>query len=30
LLDELKETAAPAIAGLADDERADVDELSGC
>jgi two-component system, NtrC family, sensor kinase len=27
LLDELKETAAPAIAGLADDERADVDEI---
>src|SRR5271155_4239211 len=29
LLDELKETAAPAIAGLADDERADVDENVG-
>jgi two-component system NtrC family sensor kinase len=29
LLDELKETAAPAIAGLADDERADVDEIVG-
>jgi two-component system NtrC family sensor kinase len=27
LLDELKETAAPAIAGLADDERADIDEI---
>jgi GAF domain-containing protein len=27
LLDELKETAAPAIAGLADDERANVDEI---
>jgi hypothetical protein len=27
LLDELKETAAPAIAGLAADERADVDEI---
>jgi signal transduction histidine kinase len=27
LLDELKETAAPAIAGLAQDERADVDEI---
>ncbi|MBV9378526.1 MAG: GAF domain-containing protein [Alphaproteobacteria bacterium] len=27
LLDELKETAAPAIATLAEDERADVDEL---
>jgi signal transduction histidine kinase len=27
LLDELKETAAPAIAGLAEDERADVDEI---
>jgi hypothetical protein len=26
-LDELKETAAPAIAGLAEDERADVDEI---
>jgi len=29
LLDELKETAAPAIAGLAEDERADVDEIVG-
>jgi signal transduction histidine kinase len=29
LLDELKETAAPAIAGLADDERAEVDEIVG-
>jgi two-component system, NtrC family, sensor kinase len=29
LLDELKETAAPAIAALADDERADVDEIVG-
>jgi PAS domain S-box-containing protein len=27
LLDELKGTAAPAIAGLAEDERADVDEI---
>ena len=27
LLDELKETAPPAIAGLAEDERADVDEI---
>ena len=27
LLDELKETAGPAIAGLAEDERADVDEI---
>ena len=27
LLDELKETAAPAIAGLVEDERADVDEI---
>ena len=27
LLDELKETAAPAIAGLAEGERADVDEI---
>jgi signal transduction histidine kinase len=27
LLDELKETSAPAIAGLAEDERAEVDEL---
>jgi signal transduction histidine kinase len=27
LLDELKETAGPAMAALADDERADVDEL---
>src|SRR5205823_5930110 len=27
LLDELKETAAPAFAGLADDERADIDEI---
>src|SRR6202022_1724168 len=26
---ELKETAAPAIAGLAEDERADVDEIVG-
>ncbi|MBV8422556.1 MAG: GAF domain-containing protein, partial [Hyphomicrobiales bacterium] len=29
LLDELKETAAPAITGLAEDERADVDEIVG-
>jgi GAF domain-containing protein len=29
LLDELKETAAPAIAGLAEDERANVDEIVG-
>jgi GAF domain-containing protein len=29
LLQELKETAAPAIAGLAEDERADVDEIVG-
>ncbi|HKM70452.1 MAG TPA: ATP-binding protein, partial [Stellaceae bacterium] len=29
LLDELKETAAPAIAGLAEDTRADVDEIVG-
>ena len=29
LLDELKETAAPAIEGLAEDERADVDEIVG-
>ncbi len=29
LLDELKETAAPAIAGLTEDERADVDEIVG-
>ncbi len=29
LLEELKETAAPAIAGLAEDERADVDEIVG-
>jgi signal transduction histidine kinase len=29
LLDELKETARPAIAGLADDERADVGEIIG-
>src|SRR6201997_3892447 len=29
LLDELKETAAPAIAGLPEDERADVDEIVG-
>ena len=29
LLDELKETAAAAIAGLAEDERADVDEIVG-
>ncbi len=29
LLDELKETAAPGIAGLAEDERADVDEIVG-
>ncbi len=29
LLDELKETAAPAIAGLAEDERADVDKIVG-
>jgi signal transduction histidine kinase len=28
LLDELKETAAPAIAALAEDERADVDEIA--
>ena len=27
LLDELKETARPAIAGLAEDERADIDEI---
>jgi GAF domain-containing protein len=27
LLDELKETASPAFAGLAEDERADVDEI---
>jgi signal transduction histidine kinase len=27
LLDELKETAAPAIAGLAEDQRAEVDEI---
>jgi GAF domain-containing protein len=27
LMDELKETAAPAIAGLAEDERADIDEI---
>src|SRR5437868_9616834 len=27
LLEELKETARPAIAGLADDERSDVDEI---
>jgi signal transduction histidine kinase len=27
LLDELKETAAPAIAGLAEDERAEIDEI---
>ncbi len=29
LLDELKETAAPGIAGLAEDERAEVDEIVG-
>src|SRR5205823_8546645 len=29
LLDELKETAMPAIAGLAEDERADIDEIVG-
>jgi len=29
LLDELKETAAPAIAGLAEDERAELDEIVG-
>ncbi len=29
LLDELKETAAPAIAGLADEERAEIDEIVG-
>jgi len=29
LLDELKETAAPAIAGLAEDERADIDDIVG-
>jgi signal transduction histidine kinase len=29
LLDELKETAAPAIAALAEDERADIDEIVG-
>src|SRR5262249_20725171 len=29
LLDELKETAAPAIAGLAEDERAEIDEIIG-
>jgi signal transduction histidine kinase len=29
LLEELKETAAPAIAGLGEDERADVDEIVG-
>ena len=29
LLEELKETARPAIAGLAEDERADVDEIVG-
>ena len=29
LLEELKETAAPAIAGLAEDERADIDEIVG-
>jgi signal transduction histidine kinase len=29
LLDELKETAAAAIAGLAEDERADIDEIIG-
>jgi two-component system NtrC family sensor kinase len=29
LLDELKETARPAIAGLAEDERADIDEIVG-
>jgi GAF domain-containing protein/nitrogen-specific signal transduction histidine kinase len=29
LLDELKETDAPAIAGLAEDERRDVDEIVG-
>ena len=30
LLDELKETAAPAIATLDEDKRADVDDTSGC
>ena len=29
LLDELKETVAPAIAGLAEDERAELDEIVG-
>jgi two-component system NtrC family sensor kinase len=29
LLDELKETAAPAIAGMAEDERAELDEIVG-
>jgi two-component system, NtrC family, sensor kinase len=29
LLDELKETARPAIAGLAEDQRADIDEIVG-
>jgi PAS domain S-box-containing protein len=29
LLEELKQTAAPAIGGLAEDERADVDEIVG-
>src|SRR5207244_8383313 len=29
LLDELKETARPAIAGLAESERADIDEIVG-
>jgi signal transduction histidine kinase len=29
LLEELKETARPAIAGLAEDERADIDEIVG-
>ena len=29
LLDELKETARPAIAGMAEDQRADVDEIVG-
>jgi signal transduction histidine kinase len=29
LLEELKETAAPAIAGLAEDERAELDEIVG-
>jgi PAS domain S-box-containing protein len=29
LLDELKETAAPGIAGLAEDERAEIDEIVG-